>query len=83
MKTFKLILSPSLALVSIFTSVAHAAEWSICKLDVLVMNKIRTSYLELQAEILTVYPVSKNAECPLKGEIITYRPEDSDYQSEL
>lgn len=56
-----------------------AAQWQICDLEV---REQASSRRELQVSILKVKPQGQ-AECPQPGELLRFRPETQDYQSEL
>lgn len=60
---------------------ASAVSWEICDLKVEVRDK-QSSRLQLQTRVLEA-KAQGQAECPQPGTALSFRPETTDYQSEL
>lgn len=58
-----------------------AAEWQVCDLKVQVREK-QSGGRQLQTRVLEAHPKGQ-AECPQAGTALSFRPETTDYQSEL
>jgi len=61
----------------------QASAWEICRMELRITNVLKHPYPQLQAQILKVSHTSVTAECPEAGAIISFKPETTDYQSEL
>jgi len=62
---------------------AHAGNWQVCRLQATVTRVIKTPYPEIQARIDSVVPLSAEAQCPGKHDVIQFLPETRDYQNTL
>lgn len=60
---------------------AMASNWEICDLKVEVRDK-QTGRSQLQARVIESRAKGQ-AECPQAGTVLSFRPETTDYQSEL
>lgn len=67
--------------ISVTSSVVHASQWTVCRYEIDVIG-IDQAKRHLSAKLLAAKG-ALSPECPTLGDVLSFTPETSDYQSEL
>lgn len=62
---------------------AHADDWQVCRLEVTIIETVKTPYPALKGQVKSVTPKPADTECPQRGETIQFKPESPDWQREV